>query len=108
MTFYESPDRWKRKKRQKKFGYSNSTDVPFQTIPTMISSTLDHALYKGAIFIMSKKRLKKSLGVITLKEKFEYKIRRSSKTRFYASCKHIGCNFLLRAIGIQGGIVNCW
>ena len=47
-----------------------------------------------------------SLEMLALNEKFEYKIKRSSKTRFYASCKHIDCTFLLRAIGIQGG--SCW
>ena len=69
-------------------------DVSFETIPTMIKPTSKHALYKCAIFI-SKEELKMSLGMLALNEKFEYKIKRSSKTRFYASCKHIGCTFLL-------------
>ena len=47
-----------------------------------------------------------SLELLALNEKCEYKIKRSSKTRFYASCKHIGCTFVLRAIGIQSG--SCW
>ena len=55
---------------------------------------------------MSKEELKISLGMLALNEKFEYKIKRSSKTRFYASCKHIGCTFVLQAIGIQSG--SCW
>ena len=71
----------------------------------MIESTSEYALYKGAMF-MSKEELKMSLEMLALNEKFEYKIKRSSKTRFYASCKYIGCIFLLRAIGIQGGHVG--
>ena len=82
-----------------------SMDVSFQIIPTVMSSTSKHALYKGAMF-MSKDELKMSLRVLALKEKFEYKIRKSSKTRFYASCKHIGCIFLLRAVGMQRGHVG--
>ena len=73
----------------------------------MISSTSEHTLYIDAMF-MSKEELKTSLRVLALNEKFEYKIRRLSKTRFYASCKHIGCKFLLHAIGMQRGILDCW
>ena len=40
--------------------------------------------------------------MLRLKEKFKYKIRRSSKNRFDVSCKHIDCKFLLCAIGMQG------
>ena len=60
----------------------------------MIESTSKHALYKGAMFL-SKEELKMSLGMLALNEKFEYKIKRSSKTYFYASCKHIDCILLL-------------
>ena len=60
------------------------TDYSFQTIPTMMSLTLKHVIYNGAIF-MSKEKLKTSLSMLGLKEKFEYQIRRSSKTHFKAS-----------------------
>ena len=55
----------------------------------MIPSIDEHVLYKGAMFI-SKNELKTTLGRIALKDKFEYRIRRSSKTHFKASCKDIG------------------
>ena len=70
----------------------------------MISSTLNLALYKGAMFI-SKNELKISLEMLALKEKFEYRIKRSNKTYFEASCKDMGCKFQLHVIGMQGGII---
>ena len=61
-----------------------SEDYSIQIIPIMMSSTDDHELYKCAMF-MSKKELKMTLGTLVLKKKFEYQIRRSSKTHFKAS-----------------------
>ena len=67
-----------------------------------MSSTLDHILYKGTMF-MSNEELKMTLGMLALKEKFEYRIKKSSKTYVKALCKDIGCKFQLRVIGKQGG-----
>ena len=103
VTIHESSDYMAENKKEKReWVIPGSADVSFETVPTMIESTSKHPLYKGAMF-MSKEELKMSLGMLALNEKFEYKIKRSSKTRFYASCNHIGCTFLLRAIGIQEG-----
>ena len=44
-----------------------------------------------------------SLCMLALKDKFEYRIKRSSKTRFEVSCKDIGWKFQLCAIGMQEG-----
>ena len=67
-----------------------------------MSSTSDHVLYKGAMF-MSKDELKTTLNMLTLKEKFEFRIKRSSKNRFEKSCKDMGCKFQLHSIGMQEG-----
>ena len=65
----------------------------------MMSSTSDHVLYKGVIF-MSTDEIKMTLGMLAFKEKFEYRIRRTRKTYFEASCKDIGCKFQLHGIGM--------
>ena len=44
-------------------------DCSIQTMPTMIPSTDEHVIYKGAIFI-SKDELKYALGKLALKVKF--------------------------------------
>ena len=49
----------------------DSEDYSIQTIPTMMSSTSNHVLYKGKMF-MSKEEVKTTLCMLTLKEKFEY------------------------------------
>ena len=71
-------------------------DYSIQTIPTMIPSTNEQEIYEGAIFI-SKDELKCALGKLALKVKFEYRILKSYKTRFRASCVNIDCKFELRA-----------
>ena len=63
------------KKKKNEWVILGSTDVSFETIPTMIESTSEHAPYKGVMF-MSKEELKMSLGMLALNEKFEYKIKR--------------------------------
>ena len=68
----------------------------------MIPSTDEYVIYKGAIFI-SKDELKYALGKLVLKVKFEYRIKRSSKTSFRASCVDIACKFKLYASGMKGG-----
>ena len=73
VTFYESPNEMEEgKKNKREWVILGSIDVLFQTIPIMMSSTSEHALYKGAMF-MSKEELKMSLGLLALKEKLEYK-----------------------------------
>ena len=105
MTIHESSDDMAEDKKEKReWVILGSTNVSFETIPTMIESTSKHALYKGAMFI-SKEELKMSLEMLALNEKFEYKIKRLSKTHFYASCKHIGCTFLLRAMAGHVGLL---
>ena len=46
------------------------------------------------------------MGKLTLKVKFECRIKRSSKTRFRALCIDIACKFKLHASGMKGG--NYW
>ena len=77
-------------------------DYFIQTIPLMIPSTDENVLYKGIMF-MSKDELKITLGRLTLTYKFKYRIKRSNKTHFEASCKDIGCKFQLHAIEMQKG-----
>ena len=55
---------------------------------------------------MSKDKLKITLGRLALKDKFKYRIRRSSKTCFEASCKDIGWKFQLRAFGMKGDLIG--
>ena len=54
----------------------------------MILPISNHALYKGAMFI-SKEELNMSMRMLTLNEKFGYRIRRLNKTRFKVLCKDI-------------------
>ena len=75
-------------------------DYSIQTIPTMIPSTNEHEIYESAIF-MSKGELKCTLGKLALKVKFEYRILRSCKTRFKASCVNIGCKYELPSIAMK-------
>ena len=107
-TFYESLEKMEKGKNiRREWIILDFANYSFQTIPKMISSILGHALYKGTMF-MSKEKLKTSLRMLSLKEKYEYRVRRSSKTRFNASCKHIGCKFQLHVVGMQGSILDCW
>ena len=107
-TFYESPKEMeKRKKLRREWVIPGFVNYSFQTIPTMISSLSDYALYKGAMF-MSKNELKMSLGLLTLKKKFEYRVRRSSKTHFDALYKQIRCKFQLRAVEMPMGHIGLW
>ena len=78
---------------------AGSKDYSIQIISIMMSSTSNHVAYKSAI-VMSKKELKTILGMLALKEKFEYKIRNSSKTLFKVLCKYIGCKLQLHAFGM--------
>ena len=51
-TFYESPKEMeKRKKLRREWVIPGFVNYSFQTIPTMISSLSDYALYKGAMFM---------------------------------------------------------
>ena len=68
----------------------------------MIPSTDEHKLYEGVMF-KNKDELKTTLGKYVLKQKFEYRITRSSQTYFLASCKDKTCTFKLRAGSIQEG-----
>ena len=77
-------------------------DFSIQSISKIIPSTDEHELYENAMF-KSKDELKTSLGKYALKQKFEYQIIRSSKTRFLASCKDRNCMFKLRAGSVQEG-----
>ena len=55
---------------------------------------------------MSKDELKETLEKFVLKVKFEYRIKRSSKTHFATLCRDIACIFELRTGAVQGG--NYW
>ena len=77
-------------------------DFSIESIPEIIPLTDEHELYEGAMF-KNKDKLKTSLGKYALKQKFEYRITRSSKTRFLASCKDKSCKFKLRAGSVQEG-----
>ena len=73
-----------------------------ESIPEIIPSTDEHELYEGVMF-KNKDELKTSLDKYALKQNFEYRITRSSKTRFLASCKDKTCTFKLRAGSVQEG-----
>ena len=75
-------------------------DYSIQTILTVMSATSNNGIYKGRMFV-SKEKLNMTLGLFALKEKFEYRIRRSIKTHFEVSYKYIGCKFQLHAIEVQ-------
>ena len=77
-------------------------DFSIESTPKVIPSTDEHELYEGAMF-KNKDELKISLGKYALKQKFEYRITRSSKTCFLASCKDKNCTFKLRASSVQEG-----
>ncbi|KAK2641399.1 hypothetical protein Ddye_023162 [Dipteronia dyeriana] len=57
--------------------------------------------YKGKIFD-TKQKLKNEFGNYALNEKFNPRIRRSTKNRFEASCNDIKCDFALRATSKDG------
>ena len=56
-------------------------DFSIKSISEIIPSTNEHELYEGAMF-KNKDELKTSLDKYQLKQKFEYRITRSSKTSF--------------------------
>ena len=64
------------------------------TIPTIMSTTSDDRIYTSRLFV-NKEKLKQTLGLYALKEKFEYRVKRSNKTCFAASYKDIECKFKL-------------
>ena len=80
-------------------------DFSIQSIPEIISSTDEHELYEGAMF-KNKDELKTSLDKYALKQKFEYRITRSSKTHFLASCKDKTYMFKLCASSIQVVVIG--
>lgn len=51
----------------------------------------------------SKEELINGLGMVALKKKFEYRVRRSFKTWFVTSCKFLECKFELRAVASPWG-----
>ena len=55
---------------------------------------------------MSKDELEETLAKFALKEKFEYRIKRSNKTRFATLCRDIACKFELFTGVTQMG--NYW
>ena len=77
-------------------------DFSIKSIPSMIPSTDEHKLYEGVMF-KNKDELKTTLGKYVLKQKFEYRITRSSQTYFLASCKDKTCTFKLRVGSVQEG-----
>ena len=77
-------------------------DFSIENILEIIPSIDEHELYEGAMF-KNKDELKTSLGKYALKQKFEYRITRSFKTRFLAICKDKSCTFKLRAGSVQEG-----
>ena len=77
---------------RKEWRVPDSEKYLIQTIHIMMSSTSDRVLYRGAM-LMSNDELKMILGMLVLKEKIKYRIKMSSKTRFEALCKDIGCKF---------------
>ena len=87
--------RWQRSNVRRVWIVPGVGDYSIKSIPSIISSTNEHELYKGAMF-KNKDKLKTTLGKHTLKQKFEYQKIRSSQTRFLASCKDKTCMFKLR------------
>ena len=109
-TAYESSKKkeWEMKQKgvlRKQWFVPASANYSLQSIPIMISLTSDHALYKGATF-RTKEELKMSLRMLALKKKYEYRVRRLSKTHFDTSCKQEWCKFQLRVVGIQEGYIG--
>ncbi|KAK2640636.1 hypothetical protein Ddye_028431 [Dipteronia dyeriana] len=59
-------------------------------------------LYKGQIF-KDKKPLKYDVGMYALTERFEWKVKRSTKTRFVTTCKNNNCEWVIRADKLKNG-----
>ncbi|KAK3227209.1 hypothetical protein Dsin_007071 [Dipteronia sinensis] len=72
-----------------------SEQYSFQTINHECSSS-NSRFYKDIIF-SSKKELKRELSLMASKQHFEFRIRRSSKARFQATCKDDNCSFRVHA-----------
>ncbi|TXG60805.1 hypothetical protein EZV62_012168 [Acer yangbiense] len=72
--------------------------------PTHMEESIsnDGCLYKCRLF-QCKKNLKRTLHMYALKEQFEVRIKRSSKTRYKDGCKDVECEFQLRAFKIKKG-----
>ncbi|XVF54137.1 hypothetical protein PTKIN_Ptkin05aG0156600 [Pterospermum kingtungense] len=75
------------------------TQYSISEINTASSSTSDHELYVDAEF-MSKDGLITCIGKRALKERFEFRVKRSSKTRYVASCIVEDYTFEVRAVGV--------
>ncbi|KAK2642683.1 hypothetical protein Ddye_024446 [Dipteronia dyeriana] len=72
----------------------------FESISTKEACSDDGRLYEDRIF-QCKKDLKRTLNMYALKEGFEVRIRRSSKTRYEAGYKDGECEFHLHGIKMQ-------
>ncbi|KAK3206797.1 hypothetical protein Dsin_020843 [Dipteronia sinensis] len=59
-------------------------------------------LYKGQIF-KDKQTLRGVVGLYALEERFEYKVRRSSHTRFATTCRKKGCEWVITAGKLKNG-----
>ncbi|KAL5865240.1 hypothetical protein ACOSQ3_002754 [Xanthoceras sorbifolium] len=68
-----------------------------EPIRSETSNSLRGALYTGKIF-QTKDHLKVALGKYAMMQKFNHRIRWSTKRRFEAGCRDINCKFVLRAI----------
>lgn len=86
------------------FDYEDPNDVPMNQNdngnPEKVG--IDDGLYEGAIF-SNKNELAAKVDFYQVKHRFEYRVLRSSKTRYFVVCKHKGCPFMLRATAIKRG-----
>ncbi|XVF83079.1 hypothetical protein PTKIN_Ptkin16aG0103800 [Pterospermum kingtungense] len=96
-------DNIERTDNRRVMSYPGFTQYSISEINTASSSTSDHELYVDAEF-MSKDDLIMCIGKRALKERFEFRVKRSSKTRYVASCVVEYCTFEVRAVGVG----NLW
>lgn len=60
------------------------------------------SIHKGKIF-KHKDQMKKELGVYAMKNHFWYRVKRSTTTRYEASCRYLNCQWLVRAVKKRHG-----
>ncbi|KAK3193551.1 hypothetical protein Dsin_024861 [Dipteronia sinensis] len=69
----------------------------FDNVTTIVSSTSSRPIFKGQMF-RTKEDFKRELDLHALNERYEYMIRRSTKTQFEATCKEPVCDWVIKAI----------
>ena len=80
-----------------------SKSYSFGDVTTTMASTSSNTLIFKGQFFPRKKDLKRLAGLYSLRQNFEWKVKRSNKSVIHMVCKIENCSWKLRAVRIKEG-----